>query len=421
MTVASRASMTWPTGGKHAAADDRRDPAAAHVQVDVAVIGAADAVEQPADLDDVVGRRSRRLPPDRRPRLGVRVGRAARGLGAEIDADVAARRRARRDASPHDQRPAVFGPGERGRADDVRRDRALLAAPQVERLHDGRGRRARGSRSRGTRRRCRRAARRDGAAAARRTSAASTLPSRSASRQSSNWPVRSLANTTESPSGQKLGSRSTNASSVSRRGSPRSASHNVAERRERRAPAVGRAREAVDAERRPRRRVVERREIGRRRRRPRRRRPRTDAPARASASRCRAARAGRRPRRRTRRRSATRRATRTDPRCRSATSSTRGSPSTQQLQPARLRRVLLAEDQHAAAGPPRRRRQAARARVHDVDRAVDRRARGSTTRRRARGRRRRARARRRSGYDAAPASSVSCVSTPPSSVIDQRQ
>ena len=40
---------------QHAAPDDCRDAPAAYVQIDVAVIGAADAVEEAADLDDVVG------------------------------------------------------------------------------------------------------------------------------------------------------------------------------------------------------------------------------------------------------------------------------------------------------------------------------------------------------------------------------
>ncbi len=143
----------------------------------------------------------------------------------------------------------------------------------------------------------------------------------------------------------------------------------IAQRRENRAPAVGRSCEAVDAERRARRRVVERRKIGRR--------------CRDLDRGCREEMHGLARRRRN--------ASPPELPVRRVDELGRGPPGGargeevltagqrlqharlaehEQLEPARLRRILLPEDEHAAAGPPRRRRQPARARVHDVDRAV---------------------------------------------------
>jgi hypothetical protein len=65
-------------------------------------------------------------------------------------------------------------------------------------------------------------------------------PSRMGTRHSSNWPLRSLANTIDSPSGVNVGSISTYESFVSRRRPPRSSNHNITERRKHAAPAVGR-------------------------------------------------------------------------------------------------------------------------------------------------------------------------------------
>ena len=209
-------------GRQHAARDDCGDTPAPHVQVDVPVVRGAHTVEQAADLDDVVARRRRQLPAELRSRRGRRRGRRRR-LRADVDAKIArtdgirgralerrARGRPPTKRVPWRQRHSSRPSCPRGGASRVSSRPSRLSA--------------RGSCSRGRRSSCRRVVPRGGAARARRRSAARACRRASVSRHSSNWPVRSLAKTNDSPSGQKVGSRSTNSSFVRRRGSPRSAS-----------------------------------------------------------------------------------------------------------------------------------------------------------------------------------------------------